>query len=57
MHTAVKVSHFTSSKWKSNHPFLPLAFDGSEDQHHIVMMEKESHVPIVWMAGWVQEPL
>ena len=35
-----------------HHPFLPLAFDGSEGQCHILTMEKESLVPIVW----VQEP-
>jgi len=54
MHTAIKVSHLTSFRQMEikHHPFLPLAFDGSEGQCHILTMEKESLVPIVW----VQEP-
>jgi len=39
-----------------HYPFLPLAFDGSKGQCRILTVEKESLVPIVWVAGWVQEP-
>lgn len=39
-----------------HHPFLPLEFDGSEGQRRIITVEKASLVPIVWLAGWVQEP-